>query len=495
MPEIRYVCLSDLHLGAANSVLTHLDDAGEHVAGTAPLLQGVLRGLRQLLEASGTTTPPTLVLHGDLFELALTTTEMAADTFGHFVAEAWGGPEAPLFAPEVLFVPGNHDHHLWEIARQRQYEHELHDPFRKVGAMRHVTPMSPDHLTTADVEPFIGDFARRALADDRTNECPRFRVLYPNLGLVDHDVGRAVVVTHGHYLEPMYRAMSFLHNVVTPDRPARLDVTQLEADNWAWIDFFWSTMGRSGEGQGNENAIPVLYELFQSQDSMEAVVDRVIDDVLPRRRSVVRRAQRGRGAPRRPAGRGERGPARAPPRAGAVARGHHGVAQLPRRSGARPARRRVRRGPPPGRPGVRPHPQAVRRAAPPHRLPRARRGPQHRRLGGRCGAAGADQGRVDRARSSAELEVVDLCIYRQSDEPGRSRVAVSPVSDAPHEATPLRDWLVDEVDADRRAVEQHLGPRGRHRRRPAAPARAAHRRGHRRGAQRTADRAPRVVTP
>ena len=115
VPEIRYVCLSDLHLGAANSVLTHLDDAGERVAGPAPLLQGVLRGLRQLLEASGTTTPPTLVLHGDLFELALTTTEMAADTFGHFVAEAWGGPEAPLFAPEVLFVPGNHDHHLWEI--------------------------------------------------------------------------------------------------------------------------------------------------------------------------------------------------------------------------------------------------------------------------------------------------------------------------------------------------------------------------------------------
>ena len=33
VPEIRYVCLSDLHLGAANSVLTNLDDAGEHVAG------------------------------------------------------------------------------------------------------------------------------------------------------------------------------------------------------------------------------------------------------------------------------------------------------------------------------------------------------------------------------------------------------------------------------------------------------------------------------
>ena len=446
MPEIRYVCLSDLHLGAANSVLTNLDDAGEHVAGPAPLLQGVLRGLRQLLEASGTTTPPTLVLHGDLFELALTTTEMAADTFGHFVVEAWGGPEGPLFAPEVLFVPGNHDHHLWEIARQRQYEHELHDPFRQVGAMRHVTPMSPDHLTTADVEPFIGDFARRALADDGTNECPRFRVLYPNLGLVDHDGGRAVVVTHGHYLEPMYRAMSFLHNVVTPDRPARLDVTQLEADNWAWIDFFWSTMGRSGEGQGdNANAIPVLYELFQSQDSIEAVVDRVIDDVLPKRRSLVRRAQRAaaRHAGRRVAAsvaQRERHHARVlSPEATTgllnyLAGPVHG--QLVDEFGSVPNRVDLVFG----------HthkPFAARRH------PTGFPGPvvAHNTGGWVVDAVQPEPTKGGSiALISADLEVVDLCIYRQSDEPGRSRVAVSPVSDAPHEATPLRDWLVDEID-------------------------------------------------
>ncbi len=47
---------------------------------------------------------------------------------------------------------------------------------------------------------------------------------------------------------------------------------------------------------------------------------------------------------------------------------------------------------------------------------------------------------------SADLEVVDLAIYHQSDEAGRSRVGVSPVSDAPHEPTPFRDWLVDQID-------------------------------------------------
>ena len=63
---------------------------------------------------------------------------------------------------------------------------------------------------------------------------------------------------------------------------------------------------------------------------------------------------------------------------------------------------------------------------------------------------------------SADLEVVDLCIYRQSDEPGRSRVAVSPVSDAPHEPTPLRDWLVDEIDPATEPWGSIAEPRGRH---------------------------------
>ena len=290
MPDIRYVCLSDLHLGAANSVLTNLAYDGAHVSTPGPLLHRMLRGLKQLLADLDTTTPPTLVVHGDLFELALTSTELAADTFGHFVFEAWGDPDRPLFAPEVLFVPGNHDHHLWEITRQRQYEGEIDATAGVLAPMRHVTSMRRDHPSTAAVEPFIGEMARRALAGRSQAPAPTFRVLYPNLGLLSDDGERAVVVTHGHYLEPMYRAMTQLHNVVIPRRPPRLDVGQIEADNWAWIDFFWSTMGRSGEGENS--AIPILYELLQSEEAIEAVVARVVDDLLPRSRSVVRRVER-----------------------------------------------------------------------------------------------------------------------------------------------------------------------------------------------------------
>ena len=321
----------------------------------------MLDGLRHLVRASGTTTPPTLVVHGDLFELALTTMEVAANTFGQLVIAAWGDADDPLFADEVLFVPGNHDHHMWELVREHEYEDDLHGALRQIPAMRHVTPLLPEKLAADDYEPLVAVLARRTLNAAGSATKPRFHVRYPNLGLVNDDDDRAVVITHGHYLEPMYRAMSFLHNVVTPERPPRLSVAELEADNWAWIDFFWSTMGRSGEG--GDAAIPVLYELMQHEDAMDAVVDRVLDDALPRKRSPMRRAERWvlRRAGRRIA-------------AMIAARERHhaavlsaaatkGLANYLDRARARPVGRRARPCPASRRPRLRPHPQALRRRA------------------------------------------------------------------------------------------------------------------------------------
>ena len=72
MSEIRYVCLSDVHFAAENSLLTHLEPgAGEiDVARPSPVLVGLVQCLDHLIGGwSG--QRPTLVLHGDIFELAL----------------------------------------------------------------------------------------------------------------------------------------------------------------------------------------------------------------------------------------------------------------------------------------------------------------------------------------------------------------------------------------------------------------------------------------
>ena len=72
MTSIRWVCISDLHLGALNSLLTNVTSDGERVDGSVPspvltALGDCLRALRQPDQ-----DPPQLIVLGDLFELALT---------------------------------------------------------------------------------------------------------------------------------------------------------------------------------------------------------------------------------------------------------------------------------------------------------------------------------------------------------------------------------------------------------------------------------------
>ncbi len=444
MPDIRYVCISDLHLGASNSLLTHLDGAGRPATGPAPVLEATCGALRALLAAADASAPPTLVIHGDLFELALTSVETAARTFAELVEMAWGDPAAPLFAPEVLYVPGNHDHHMWELMREHDFEGDLGATLADLRPMLHVTPMLPSGLPDASREPLVESLARMALAG-RAGIPPSFRVLYPNLGLVDPTGGRAVVVTHGHYVEPMYRAMSYLHGVVDPARPSRLTVEEVEADNWAWIDFFWSTMGRSGED--GAASVPVLYELMQDEASLDAIVQRAVDDALPARLSPIRAFERGvlRRLGRRVArdvSRRER---------------HQGGLLSP---GATEGLATYVSGP------VRNQLAAEVGHVPP-RLDVVF-GHTHKPFAAASVAEGFDGGVtvhntggwvVDSVRPepvkgaaltliSAELEVVDLCVYRQPAGGRPAHASVMAVPGAPAEGSPLRDWLVAELAAE-----------------------------------------------
>jgi len=63
---------------------------------------------------------PTLILNGDIFELALCATNDAAMAFERFI-ELVLKKGRELFDNRIIFVPGNHDHHLWETAREVQY--------------------------------------------------------------------------------------------------------------------------------------------------------------------------------------------------------------------------------------------------------------------------------------------------------------------------------------------------------------------------------------
>jgi len=212
--------------------------------------------------------PPQLVVLGDLFELALSSTNDAAATFAHLIeALRPGSPDAAV-SPTIRFLPGNHDHHLWSRARGDCYVDYMAGVPRGVALIPepHATPLVPtpsDPFTVRDkiVEMMAG---RVETAVPVTVEQS-----YPNLGLVNSTGKRVVVLSHGHFIEPLYRAMSTLEDVFARGPTAPETVHDLEAENGSWIDFFWSSMGDSGDVSGWARG---LYESLQSEDAIHAEI-------------------------------------------------------------------------------------------------------------------------------------------------------------------------------------------------------------------------------
>jgi Calcineurin-like phosphoesterase len=253
MADIRFVIMSDLHFGAENSLMTSLTETTPTASSTgftpdrstaSPVLEGLLTCLGHLTE--GQATPATLVLAGDVLDLALSPDAESATVFCQFARLAFGGPR-PLFAPVVYYLPGNHDHHMWEVARESAYVEYLL-ACSNLEALRdplHVTGLRPD-----DELPHVPSRWMNALLH---REVPtagaEVRVIYPNMALQRPGTDRTVVVSHGHFTESIYSLMSQLKDILFPNqRLGRFDDIKLwEAENFAWIDFLWGTLGRSGQ--------------------------------------------------------------------------------------------------------------------------------------------------------------------------------------------------------------------------------------------------------
>jgi hypothetical protein len=276
MAEIRYVILSDLHFGAANSLMTTLrqEASGRYAVDPAtpsPVMGAMLAALRHL--TGGQAVPPTLILAGDVLDLALSPDAVAATAFGRFVDAAFGG-DAPTFAPAIYYLPGNHDHHLWESAREAQYVEYLHQlaASEMIEPPWHTTRLLPDRQPPWTASDLLSTLIRRQPCGGDVT----VRVVYPNLGLTADDGRRCLVISHGHFTEPIYSLMSRLQEMLFPDQvnPAeRASIATLEIENFAWIDFFWSTLGRSGDVGAD---VGLIYAELDSTPKLEALAENLV---------------------------------------------------------------------------------------------------------------------------------------------------------------------------------------------------------------------------
>lgn len=278
MAKIRYVSMSDLHLGEEDNLLTKLKADGSHIdpLTPSPVMESLVECLRYLIEKHNKGEKPVLILNGDVLELALSTTAEAAMVFERFIELAMK-PGSELFE-DIIYIPGNHDHHLWESARETQYVHYMkrkYKPGDQFDVPWHVTNLFEENQK----EPIASYFLSNLIQRYEHLKDKQITVFYPCLGLKSADGRKCVILTHGHYTEPIYQLMSTLKKVLFPRQSRALEIGDIEAENFAWIDFFWSTMGRSGQ-VGRD--VEVIYEKMQYAKGLSNIVDGLADSLAER---------------------------------------------------------------------------------------------------------------------------------------------------------------------------------------------------------------------
>ncbi len=280
MPDVRYVCMSDLHFGAQNSLLTSVsgDAATADPASPSECLTAFVDCLAELVATNDDQgVKPVLILNGDILELALATEDVAIRAFEHFVRLAL--EERDLFDHTIHYVPGNHDHHTWETTRERQYAAYIarNAPGTELRPPWHSTTMFDEtavRLGTGGVAEceLLNAVIRRF---DRLRDV-RVELHYPNFGLRS-GTGGVVLFHHGHFVESIYRLMSQLKIDLFPASVTGPYPWDWEAENFAWIDFLWSTLGRSGQW-GTD--VGLLYDMLQDERAVQAITRNLADVIV-----------------------------------------------------------------------------------------------------------------------------------------------------------------------------------------------------------------------
>lgn len=262
--SIAHVVLSDIHLGARDSIMTHLECHDEIADGPSEVMTAFANGMRETLKG----VRPQLVLLGDALDLGLSPFGDVSKSFLQLLDAFYPTNAEDIFAREIIYIAGNHDHHLWRIAQDQGFLDSV-----EAGEI-------PADLTSTSR--IFGTPSRRcrlmeSLARHRPHLADaRVRIAYPNWGIADKALNRAVVMHHGHYLDGMYRALSNMRGFLGGTEPRPVSMRQLEQENGPWIDFLWSDLGSAGE-VGNE--VGSLYETMlsagASHDFAESLARRI----------------------------------------------------------------------------------------------------------------------------------------------------------------------------------------------------------------------------
>ncbi len=140
-----------------------------------------------------------LILLGDIFDLAV---HENAEVFN--LSQDFFGKRLKKYFKRVVYIPGNHDHHMWE---QLQYDQFIIKNHKKTGAYEVKPHVSCEYLNIDNNEiKLVGKY--KALSTKNfvsklmsNNKLPVY-ISYPNFYIISDDHNKDICVTHGHLLQP-----------------------------------------------------------------------------------------------------------------------------------------------------------------------------------------------------------------------------------------------------------------------------------------------------
>jgi hypothetical protein len=271
--SLKLVCISDLHLGAKDSLLSSFDKKGKVADRAGPVAQTFAKALRKTVaDIASPDEPVTLVLLGDALDLGLSPMGVVSENLLNFLAVLFPSEDPGDLEPftgGIVYIPGNHDHHIWRMAQDDQY----------IGLLRaHPSDVEPDIVQISEIteEPVINCRLVTALMQRvKALAGSSCRVVYPNWAILDRDGKRAVVLHHGHYLDPTYRALSRLAQWLGLAKdPA--SARTIEQCNGPWIDFLWSDLGSAGRvGKSADTLYATMMDGDASHEFAESLSKRI----------------------------------------------------------------------------------------------------------------------------------------------------------------------------------------------------------------------------
>ncbi len=277
--SLKLVCISDLHLGAKDSLLSSFDSTGHTAHQGGPVAATFAKALRETVTAmSSPGEPVRLVLLGDVLDLGLSPMGRVSRNLLNLLNELFPskrqGDMAP-FAGGIIYMPGNHDHHVWRMAQDEQYVDQIKTNLK--------LPTDIQQITSIKDEPTV----HCRLVTELMQRIPALqgsycRVAYPNWAILDLEGKRAVVLHHGHYLDPTYMALSHLAQWLgLAADPA--SAHGIERCNGPWIDFLWSDLGSAGRiGKSADTLYDTMMDGEASHEFAESLSKRISDFLATR---------------------------------------------------------------------------------------------------------------------------------------------------------------------------------------------------------------------